>query len=144
MTLDPDKIAAGMRKAAGNATPGPWVCDKPAVDAVTGFRCGVAIASTYGRQMIYADPSGGSFPAADQRHIAASNPANVLAILADRDALKAGVLEQARLNGMGAERELALMARIVALEKAAGKNIQFSDEIVEKAAKVETDEKANN
>ena len=86
-----------LEKLARAATSGPWTCDKPPTDK-DGFRRGVSIAATYGRQMIYADPPGGSFPAADQRHIAAFDPPTALALIEaakERDTLRAQ-LAQAR------------------------------------------------
>lgn len=75
--LDLDALEA----IAKSATPGPWTCDKPPKDA-DGWAHGVTIASTYGRQLIYADPPGGQSPAADQRFIAAFNPVTALALIA--------------------------------------------------------------
>lgn len=77
MTLDLD----ALEKIAKAATPGPWTCEKPRVEQTSGFPAGVAIAATYGRQMIYASPPGGSFPAADQRHIATFDPPTVRALI---------------------------------------------------------------
>ena len=122
MTIDPENIAAEMREAAEAFQHRPQsMRDRAFVESLNAFQT-------------------------------AANPANVLAILderdafraelaeareaftviymqghakgvdaarAERDALKAEIGEQARLNGMGTERELALQARIVALEKAA-------------------------
>lgn len=80
-----DKIdLEGLEKFEKAATSGPWTCDKPGKDA-DGFSKGVAVAATYGRQMIYADPPGGSFPAADQRFIAAIRNAAPALIKAARE-----------------------------------------------------------
>jgi hypothetical protein len=76
-----------MRDAAKRATPGPWTREKPPVGD-GGFREGCAVAATYGRQTIYANPPGGSFPSFDADHIAASNPASVLALIAAYEAEK--------------------------------------------------------
>ena len=63
--------------------------------------------------------------------IAAANPAAVLELLDRLEAAENDALEQARLNGIGAEKELALMAKLEAAEK----------EIRLLRAKVETMEK---
>lgn len=99
MGEDIAEIAKRMRKAAESATPGPWTREKPKRDA-DGFACGVGIAATYGRQMIYANPPGGSFPSFDADHIVASNPANVIALLDAYDA-QAKAIEKA-LTGLHA------------------------------------------
>lgn len=49
--------------------------------------------------------------------IAACNPSAIAALLADLDRAHAEVQEQARLNGMGADREAALMAQVEALAR---------------------------
>lgn len=62
------------------ATPGPWTQTRPGTDP-DGFAHGVAVAATSGRQMIYASPPGGSFPAADAAYIAAAHPAVTAALV---------------------------------------------------------------
>lgn len=57
------------------------------------------------------------FEAACLDFIAAANPAAVIEILDRLEAAEAEALEQARLNGMGAEREAALLAKLEAAEK---------------------------
>ena len=106
-----------LDNVAKAATPGPWTTEKPKLDG-DGWPIGVAVAATPGKQMIYANPHGGSYPAADCRFIATFDPPIVLALIERVRAAEAETLEQARLNGMGAERELALMARIKELERA--------------------------
>lgn len=59
------------KQRADAATPGPWSLTRPEGD-ISGFKRGVAVAAAYGRQMIWADPPGGSFPANDARFIAAA------------------------------------------------------------------------
>ena len=57
------------------------------------------------------------FEAACLDFIAAANPAVVIEILDRLEAAESEALEQARLNGMGAEREAALLAKLEAAEK---------------------------
>jgi hypothetical protein len=79
--MTPEQIA-DLRAKAEAATPGPWARDKPGVNA-DGFRRGIAVAATYGRQMIYANPPGGQYPSADADFIAAANPAVMIELLAE-------------------------------------------------------------
>ena len=65
------ELAAIVERAEA-ATPGPWTDQRPGIDKETGFSKGIIIAAVAPRQGIYADPSGGSYPAADQRFIAAA------------------------------------------------------------------------
>jgi len=58
-----------------------------------------------------------SFEAACLDFIAAANPAVINSLLERLEAAEADALEQARLNGMGAEREAALLAKLEAVEK---------------------------
>ena len=56
-------------------------------------------------------------PQEDAAFYAASNPSAVIELLDRLEAAEADALEQARLNGMGSEREAALMAKLEAAEK---------------------------
>lgn len=58
-----------------------------------------------------------SFEAACLDFIAAANPAVINSLLERLEAAESDALEQARLNGMGSEREAALMAKLEAAEK---------------------------
>ncbi len=58
-----------------------------------------------------------SFEAACLDFIAAANPAVINSLLDRLEAAESDALEQARLNGMGASREAALMAKLEAAEK---------------------------
>ena len=58
-----------------------------------------------------------SFEAACLDFIAAANPAAVIEILDRLEVAESEALEQARLNGMGSEREAALLAKLEAAEK---------------------------
>ena len=57
------------------------------------------------------------FEAACLDFIAAANPAAVIGLLDRLEESESDALEQARLNGMGSEREAALMAKLEAAEK---------------------------
>lgn len=81
MTKEPKLELDAIEARANAATPGPWTTERP-TKTYEGFRCGVTIAATYGRQCIYADPPGGQAPAADQRFIAAAR-ADVPALVAE-------------------------------------------------------------
>jgi len=54
---------------------------------------------------------------ANARLIAAANPAVISELLDRLEAAESECLEQARLNGMGGEREAALMAKLEATEE---------------------------
>ena len=56
-------------------------------------------------------------PQEDAAFYAASNPSAVIELLDRLEAAEADALEQARLNGMGSEREAALMAKLEAAER---------------------------
>lgn len=68
-----DKKLAELVRIARAATPGPWSTERPSG--------GLTICGTPGRQAVYANPPGGQFPAADQRHIAANSPDVTLALI---------------------------------------------------------------
>ena len=88
---------AALRKLERQATPGPWTRAKPEKDA-EGWACGVAVAGTPGRQTIYANPPGGSFPSSDCDLIAAMRNA-LPALLDELERLRAAVDEMPRLIG---------------------------------------------
>ena len=56
-------------------------------------------------------------PQEDAAFYAAANPATVIELINRLEAAESDALEQARLNGMGASREAALMAKLEAAEK---------------------------
>ena len=72
------------------------------------------------------------FEAACLDFIAAANPAVVIEILDRLEAAESEALEQARLNGMGAEREAALLAKLEAAEK----DIAIKEEVIDSLATV--------
>lgn len=77
MKIDLDELD---RKAKA-ATPSEWTTTRPPIEA-KGWAIGVMVAQVYGGQRIYGTPDGGTYPAADAEHIAASSPPVVLALIA--------------------------------------------------------------
>ena len=78
-----------LRRLEHSATKGPWTDVKPVKDS-DGFSRGVVVAGTPGRQGIYANPEGGSFPYADCKLIVAARNA-LPALLDELDAAKSGL-----------------------------------------------------
>ena len=62
-------------------------------------------------------------PQEDAEFYATANPATVIEIINRLEAAESDALEQARLNGMGASREAALMAKLEAAEKSDAESI---------------------
>jgi hypothetical protein len=87
-----DDALDDLERKAKAATPGPWTREKPPSNE-DGWATGVVVAGTPGRQTVYANPPGGSFPSADCDFISAANPAVVLALVAELRRLRE--LEQA-------------------------------------------------
>ena len=130
-----------LRRLAQAATPGPWIAKN-----VSG--AGLEIYMSY---PLYPDkewPAFGTdsafckkglvsyetwtqFPhdvrdaqqSINAKYIAAANPAVVSELLDRLEAAESECLEQARLNGMGGEREAALMAKLEAAEKSDAESI---------------------
>jgi hypothetical protein len=106
-----------LRRLVQAATPGPWkllpVGDKSKCFAVADIN--------FLSVLTVVDECGTSFGAVyldgDAKFIAAANPATVSELLDRLEAAESDALEQARLNGMGASREAALMAKLEAAEK---------------------------
>ena len=70
---DLDARVAEIAKRHAATTPGPWSTERPKADpSLHGFSSGVIVAATAPKQGIYANPPGGSFPAADRDFIAHS------------------------------------------------------------------------
>ncbi len=84
-------------------------------------------------------------PQEDAAFYAAANPATVIELINRLEAAESDALEQARLNGMGSEREAALMAKLEAAEKEReswkGLAQQFGNELDTVRAKVAEMEK---
>lgn len=109
-----------LRRLTQEATPGPWYIGSGiyegrniySVEAVTddeGFTYNPVVATAEDDEVACWD--------ANARLIAAANPAGISELLDRLEAAEADALEQARLNGMGSEREAALMAKLEAAEK---------------------------
>ena len=106
-----------LRRLAQGATPGPWKM-LPVGDGRQKF----AVADSEFLSILTVTDEGGAtfgtvYDDADARFIAAANPAAITEILDRLEEAESDALEQARLNGMGSEREAALMARLEAAEK---------------------------
>lgn len=85
--LSPEAVQR-MLEIAEKATPGPWTAEKPSRDR-EGWSNGIIIAAVARGQGVYANPPGGSFPAADQSHIATFDPPTVRALLEEIVRLRA-------------------------------------------------------
>ena len=106
-----------LRRLAQAATPGPWKM-LPVGDGRQKF----AVANSEFLSILTVTDEGGAtfgtvYDDADARLIAAANPATVIELLGRLEAAESDALEQARLNGMGASREAALMEKLEAAEK---------------------------
>ena len=112
MTLDANEL----RRLAQAATPGPWKM-LPVGDGRQKF----AVADSEFLSILTVTDEGGAtfgtvYDDADAAFIAAANPQAILELLGRLEAAEAEALEEARLNGMGSEREAALMAKLEAAE----------------------------
>ena len=70
MATNANEVLDRLAALLDAATPGHWTREKPAVDA-DGWSMGTAVAGTPGRQTIYTNHLGGTFPSADCNMIAA-------------------------------------------------------------------------
>ena len=70
-------------------------------------------------------------PQEDAAFYAAANPATVIELLGRLEDAESDALEQARLNGMGSERETALMAKLEAAEKERDWNAERLEDAIE-------------
>ena len=106
-----------LRRLAQGATPGPWKM-LPVGDGRQKF----AVAdSEFLSTLTVTDEGGATFGTvyddADAKFIAAANPAAINELLDRLEAAESDGIEQARMNGMGASREAALMAKLEAAER---------------------------
>lgn len=106
-----------LRRLAQEATPGPWKM-LPVGDGRQKF----AVADSEFLSILTVTDEGDAtfgtvYDDADARFISAANPAAINELLDRLEAAESDALEQARLNGMGASREAALMAKLDAAEK---------------------------
>ena len=113
MTIDINKL----RRLAQAATPGPWYATGKLTRYVEARIDGGLIQEVAACGPTKADGGYGPQQEANARLIAAANPAAISGLLDRLEAAENDALEQARLNGIGAERELALMAKLEAAEK---------------------------
>ena len=113
MTIDTNEL----RRLAQAATPGPWKM-LPVGDGRQKF----AVADSEFLSILTVTDEGGAtfgtvYDDADAKFIAAANPAAISELLDRLEAAESEAIEQARLNGMGSEREAALIAKLEAAEK---------------------------
>ena len=106
-----------LRRLAQAATPGPWKM-LPVGDGRQKF---TVVNSEFLSILTVPDEGGATFGTvydeADTRFIAAANPVTVIELLDRLEEAESDCLEQARLNGMGASREAALMAKLEVVGK---------------------------
>lgn len=106
-----------LRKLTQEATPGPWKT-LPVGDGRQKF----AVADSEFLSILTVTDEGGAtfgtvYDDADAKFIAAANPAAISELIDCLEAAESECLEEARLNGIGSEREAALMAKLEAAEK---------------------------
>jgi len=105
-----------LRRLAQAATPGPWI-NHGRQPNVAGLPHSAVAAKTL-LARVYSEAYGDvEQETANASFIAAANPAAISELLDRLEAAEADALEQARLNGMGASREAALMAKLEAAER---------------------------
>jgi len=99
---------AELKALAEKATPGRWrefiLGNDKQANRVTVDDCHNLIAATAPGHQVRSNNSGGSYPSADLRYIAAANPQTVLALVSRIEKLRAGLGRQIRLwsdNGRG-------------------------------------------
>ena len=109
-----------LRRLAQAATPGPWIAAGPSFGKSLPKYLNEVVVDREGDEddgySICNTPIGLEL-SSDMAFIAAANPATVIELLGRLEAAESDALEQARLNGMGASREAALMAKLEAAEK---------------------------
>lgn len=100
-----DKYAELREALEVGPTPGPWEGRTGGLDCGLDTDCAI---HTWERCI--AQIPDNPLNQRDMAYIAACHPEAIRALLAERDMLETEVMEQARLNGMGSEREARLMA----------------------------------
>ena len=125
-----------LRRLAQAATPGPWIL-LPVGDK---SKCFAVADINLLSVLTVVDECGTSFGAVyldgDAKFIAAANPATVSELLDRLEDAESDGLEQARLNGMGASREAALMTKLEAAEKERGIDEQRIADLMEELNRV--------
>ena len=109
-----------LRKLAQAATPGPWYVGTGTYECRNIYSAAAFTDDegfTYQPLVANAEDDGINCWDANAHLIAAANPAAITELLDRLEASESECLEQARLNGMGAEREAALLAKLEAAEK---------------------------
>ena len=114
-----------LRRLAQEATPGPWTS--------SGRYIGTPRHMSYIGEAV--DQCGNwsdtKKSIGDAKFIAAANPAAITELLDRLERAESECLEQARLNGMGSEREAALMAKLEAAEKERDWNAERLEDAIE-------------
>ena len=113
MTININELRRLAQAASHPTTKGRWIRlfgERTVYDRMEDGCRGIPVVSTDKHP-----PS--SFEAACLDFIAAANPAAVIELLDRLEESESDCLEQARLNGMGSEREAALMAKLEVAEK---------------------------
>lgn len=106
-----------LRRLAQEATTGPWK-----ILPIGGGRKKLAVADSDFLSLLTITDEGDAtfgtvYDDADAKFIAAANPSAISELLNRLESAESDCLEQARLNGMGASREAALMAKLEVVEK---------------------------
>ena len=110
--IDTNKLRRLAQAASHPTTKGRWIRlfgERTVYDRMDDGCRGTPVVST--------DKPPSPYEAACLDFIAAANPAAVIELLDRLEAAESEAIEQARLNGMGSEREAALMAKLEAAEK---------------------------
>jgi hypothetical protein len=111
-----------LRRLAQAASPGPWIAAGPSFGESLPKYLNEVVIDREGDEddgySICGAPLGLDKEGSDDMaFVAAANPATITELLDRLEAAESDALEQARLNGMGASREAALMAKLEAAEK---------------------------
>ena len=117
-----------LRRLAQAATPGPWIAAGPSFGESLPKYLNEVVIDRAGDEddgySICGAPLGLDKEGSDDMaFVAAANPATTPELLDRLESAESGAIEQARLNGMGSEREAALMAKLEAAEKSDAESI---------------------
>ena len=121
-----------LRQLAQAATPGPWKTGQY-LGSLRQFVIHTDVGDKgRGSDVAFTSSAFGSDETvANARLISAANPAAISELLDRLEAAESDALEQARLNGMGSEREAALMAKLEAAEKERDWNAERLEDAIE-------------
>ena len=111
-----------LRRLTQAATPGPWIAAGPSFGESLPKHLNEVVVDREGDEddgySICNTPIGLDQECSDDMaFIAAANPLAIEELLDRLEAAESEAIEQSRLNGMGAEREAALLAKLEAAEK---------------------------